>query len=185
MSCLDEFNPTTHAAVVLTLSHLRRLLDMALAHAENPALDRCERTVEGVARAYLPRWLEWTWAPGVGIDVGDHGPYATVPMLRALHQGGTQVADLTDPGTVGAVRVALALALGLDPGVMGLGCSWFVLPETPAAPWRRWCLMADHLCDFVSIDTAYMGSIHAPTVANEPDPVRALCLAVLHVLGAP
>ena len=50
MSCLDEFNPTTHAAVVLTLSHLRRLLDMALAHAENPALDRCERTVEGVLR---------------------------------------------------------------------------------------------------------------------------------------
>ena len=182
MSCLDEFNPTTHAAVVLTLSHLRRLLDMALAHAENPALDRCERTVEGVARAYLPHSLSLTLTDG---ERAGCMPMETVMWWCASEKKKAWHLDLTDPGTVKMLPVMLALALGLDPGVMGLGCSWFVLPETPAAPWRRWCLMADHLCDFVSIDTAYMGSIHAPTVANEPDPVRALCLAVLHVLGAP
>ena len=119
MSCLDEFNPTTHAAVVLTLSHLRRLLDMALAHAENPALDRCERTVEGVARAYLPRTV-WMEAPRRRAEVDS--------ILECLRWGDeadeSRPLDLTDPGTVGAVQVALALALGLDPGVMGLGCLW-------------------------------------------------------------
>ena len=178
MSCLDASNPLTRAPITLTLSHLRRLLDMALAHAENPALDRCERTVEGVARAYLPRWLEWTWAPGVGIDVGDHGPYATVPMLRALHQGGTQVADLTDPGTVGAVQVALALALGLDPGVMGVGSRWYRNAADTA-----WCVAGVDRAAVFFTEAGSPRIFNAPTVAAESDPVRALCLAALHVLG--
>ena len=181
MSCLDEFNPTTHAAVVLTLSHLRRLLDMALAHAENPALDRCERTVEGVARAYLPHSLSLTLTDG---ERAGCMPMETVMWWCASEKKKAWHLDLTDPGTVKMLPVMLALALGLDPGVMGLGCLW-------ARGRGAWWLHIDACgegvywshSEIVWTDWPQMQRIYAPTVAAESDPVRALCLAVLHVLG--
>ena len=158
---------------MLTLSHLRRLLDMALTHSETPALDRCERTVEGVARAYLPRevfaFIDDEAAP-------HHPPGMTHSTPRSLRRP----LDLTDPGTVGAVKIALALALGLDPGVMGVGSRWYRNAADTA-----WCVAGVDRAAVFFTEAGSPRIFNAPTVAAESDPVRALCLAALHVLGAP
>lgn len=154
----------------MTLAQLRALLERAL-HTNGPTPPHIARlgstvTVEDLARAYLPRWLEWTWAPGVGIDVNDRGPYCTWAMLQAMHQNGAQQADLADSSTVNAIKVALALALGLDPGPMGCAVSWRY------GAWG-WVLRG--------ADSSYMMS----ATIDEPDPVRALILAAEHVLCSP
>ena len=108
----------------LALADIQRLLDLALT-TDGPtpiALARLggEVTIGKLARAYLPHWLPLTWAPGVGIDTTDRGPYHLPAMLVAMHQNGAQTLDPTDPATCHAVLVALALSYGLDPGPMGL-----------------------------------------------------------------
>lgn len=122
---------------MITLADLRALLERALTHAENPAIVRLtDRTVEGLARAYLPRWLPW------------------VKESRE-----------TDPGTAHALLVALALALGLDPGVGGVACAWF------KRQLGGYILLSD--------------SANWTFDAAEPDPFKALALAVRHLLENP
>ena len=137
----------------MTLSGLRTLLTMA----HGPAVERLEdRTPEGVARVYLPRWL-----------------CVTAP---AWHH--TRPLDLTEPGTVHAIKVALALALGLDPTN---GVKW-----TRNGADNAWILDASDWCAFVSADL--LARVHVPRrgiaadgVAAEPDAIKALGLACQHV----
>lgn len=152
-------------------AHLRAALARALTHPENLAfvrLPESEQTVAGLARAYLPRYIRTLEG-----DVS--------PLQRALGwfdlTRGMWALDLGDPSTAHAVLVALALALGLDPGPLGLGVMWVRLDSggwriaTPDGS-RAFCGLALHGWYIV-----------APTVATEPDPARALALALLHVLG--
>ena len=140
---------------MITLTDLRALLDRALTHAENPAIVRLtDRTVEGVARAYLPCVVCFS-------DGTDDR------LQRCLHYG-TSVDDalnLTDPGTAHALLVALALALGLDPGVGGVACAWF------KRQLGGYILLSD--------------SANWTFDAAEPDPFKALALAVRHLLENP
>lgn len=146
-----------------TLADLRRLLEGALERG-GPAIDRLsERTVEALARAYLPRSLS-------ALDGERALHYHAVHML--LRWSGDERLDLTDPGTTRAILVALALYLGADPGAMGVGCAmvpfgdgWYLFCERPngAGPG--------------------MSKIEGVAVAAEPHPVKALALAVAHVLA--
>ena len=163
---------------MITLTDLRALLDRALTHAENPAIARLtDRTVEGVARAYFPRTAHTNnGAIGVGYALGKLDVYAR------------EVLDLTDPGTTHALLVALSLALGLDPGVGGVGCMW-----GRCGTYGRWELATlggyrTIVMDRRSGHTAERSRIRhlfAPSVAAEPDPIKALALAVRHVLENP
>lgn len=169
----------------LTLSHLRSALARALTNPENAALARLpesERTVEGLARAYMPRYVTLE---------GDVSP----PMQRALSWSDLTRAmwplDLTDPGTAHAVLVALALALGLDPGPAGLCAAWRPLYATEADGRRRvgWWLSCDGDGDAVYFLAAAdaLGDddeVVDEAIAAEDDTIKALAAALLHTLEA-
>lgn len=145
---------------MITLADLRALLERALTHAENPAIVRLtDRTVEGVARAYMGRgvWITVQGWTGCERPVKYHY-WHDRPYVDA-------VLDLTDPGTAHALLVALALALGLDPGVGGVACAWF------KRQLGGYILLSD--------------SANWTFDAAEPDPIKALALAVRHVLENP
>ena len=173
---------------MIPLTDLRALLERALTHAENPAIVRLtDRTVEGVARAYLPRSIWFDSAPDLGPD-GTHSPHRNVFNDRLVgcfrfHTWMTLPLDLTDPGTAHALLVALALALGLDPGVGGLDCSWSFINGNGwiAATSIRGVAFGP----FKRASGTQVQHINAPTVAAEPDPLKALTLAALHVLEHP
>jgi len=162
--------------MTLALAHLRRALERGL--TTNPTLLRLpeqERTVGGLAWAYLPREV----FAFIDDEAAPHHPpglaYSPPGVLR-------RPLDLTDPGTVHAVLVALALALGLDPGVMGVGASWGRFGA------KAWWLEGDSDAAIFVSEGASASSwrvVMAPAVAMEPDPINALTLALLHVLEAP
>jgi len=185
----------------MTFADLDALLTRALAFTTNPAILRlpeADRTVEGLARAYHTRRVFWLRSDRV-IDETCH--VNTVSALRGWGVLPSTELDLTDAGTVGAVKTALGLALGLDPGLGASGISW--RPDGPG--WRlegvaatlhyRGCVWfeardQDQLDDVTDpgggdgpLDTAHTLFLHAPTVANEDDTIKALVLAVRHVLG--
>ena len=141
---------------MITLADLRALLERALTHAENPAIVRLtDRTVEGLARAYLPRWLPWV----------KESRETALMLAWAVQVYGKATLALTDPGTAHALLVALALALGLDPGVGGVACAWF------KRQLGGYILLSD--------------SANWTFDAAEPDPFKALALAVRHLLENP
>lgn len=164
-----------------TLSDLHALLERALTHADNAAILRLpERTVEDVARAYLPRTI-WIGAPGC---------QTSAPTSRLRRRTATLPLDLTDPGTTHALLVALALSHGRDPGPMALE----VILRRIDEPTRRindeeqeeavvgWFLYT------ADGGRSYTDDEEDPAVcgiALEPDPIKALALAVRHVLEAP
>lgn len=165
---------TAHLETIMpTLSDLRRALDQALTHLSNPAILRLpesERTAEGILRAYLPgsisQRLNGRWFP-INVENITRGGLHGEPL------------DLSDPGTAHAVVVALALALGLDPGVGGLAVRW----------WRRpwgWLLEAEtERRRYGSVKVADPDNVVAPSVALEPDHIKALARAVRHILETP
>lgn len=164
--------------MIVTLDMLRALLERALTHTDNPATLRLP---EGVATAYLARKIEMMSPIGRG---GWRAPWSVVGLLgESPDESGDWRLDLTDPGTAHTLLVALALALGLDPGVGGLGVRWTRFSTA-------WQLEADGFNRFYrfmpptrSGDDAQ--GCGAPLVAAESDPVRALALAVAHVVGTP
>jgi hypothetical protein len=153
------------------LADLRRLLEGALTRG-GPAIDRLpERTVEALATAYLPRSLS-------ALDGERALHYHAVHML--LWWSGIERLDLTDPGTTRAILVALALYLGRDPGEGALGVAWCPVDDGFQLSASRVCvrfMSAEHPHGW------YGRTVFAPTVAAEPDPIRALALAVAHVLA--
>ena len=170
----------------MTLQTLRDLL--ALAHG--PA---CEgKTKEEIVDAFLPRFTCW-----MGDTFSDcQTTRYTWNLVNQTAHGAAQ-ADLTDPGTVGAIKTALALALGLDPGVGSLGIRWlqrrlhtysgehvgFYRFLTGLDGDRCHVLFAENQAtanDFPLISDA----IIAPAIATEPDPIKALVLACEHVIRA-
>ncbi len=173
-----------------TLSDLRALLERAFVHGDNPAILRLpegERTVEGLARAYLARWVSpverrYVQALPVAELVGDEDDMKS--------SDGQIVLRLTDPGTAHALLIALALSHGHDPGQMALEVMLSRIDE----PTRRindeeqedpvvgWFLYT------ADGGRSYTDDDEDPAVcaiAREPDPIKALCLAVRHVLEAP
>lgn len=169
----------------MTLAQLRALL--ALSHG--PAVERLtDRTPEGVARAYLARRTCWL----VPAAPSAHGEFMarpaaadadTVDMIAKATLGeiATCEADLTDPGTVVAVRAALALARGFDPSN---GVKW-----TRNGADNAWILDASDWCAFATSTAARSVTpsrrvIEADLVGMEPDSTRALVLAVESVLSA-
>ena len=164
---------------MITLAHLRALLERALTHTENPAIVRLtDRTVEGVARAYLPCIVCFS-------DGTDDR------LQRCLHYGTSvdDALDLTDPGTAHALLVALALALGHDPGPMALEVMLSRIDqparrvngeqEDPIFGWFLYTTDGGRAYYNDAEDLAVCA------VAAEPDPIKALGLAVLHVLENP
>ena len=183
----------------MTFADLDALLRRAITFATNPAILRlpeADRTVEGLARTYLSRRVFWLRSDGV-IDETCH--VNTVSALRGCGVLRSTRLDITDAGTVGAVKTALGLALGLDPGIGASDISW--RPDGPG--WRlegvaatfdhRGCVwfevrdqdQLDNVTDPGGgpLDAAHTLFLHAPTVAKEDDTIKALVLAVRHVLG--
>ena len=149
---------------MITLAHLRSLLERALTHTENPAIVRLpegERTVRGLCINYI----------GGEVAV----------LLLAKRAGERRWANLSEPTRARALLVALALTLGLDPGVGGLGVQWTRFMTA-------WQLEAgDRFYLFLSPTGTGDDELgrEAATVAAEPDPLKALVLAALHVLEHP
>lgn len=171
----------------ITIMDLRRLLERALLHADNEAIRRLPgdgRTVAGLAGAYLPYGVRVIVTIAAGRSWAEQTYTQTASLVAWLAEPSEQsVLDLTDPGTAHALLVALALALGLDPGEGALGVRW-----RRRVDHLRWELTA--LDDGVVVFTTDTASTerhhrrHAVEVAAEPHPVRALVLAVRRVLGA-
>lgn len=165
----------------MTLAQLRALL--ALSHG--PAVERVQRLPENaemvqwppsvIAAPYLPKDVRVIDQPsGHDVAVSLH----TALMWDKI--AGWSL-DLTDPGTVVAVRAALALARGFDPSN---GVKW-----TRNGADNAWILDASDWCAFATSTAARSVTpsrrvIEADLVGMEPDSTRALILAVEHVLGA-
>ena len=161
-----------------TLAELRRLLAMT---PDGPARRRAGGTVEGMARAYLARGIQ-----------GSGGWIETAHELANAGCGDNidrEMLDLTDLGTAHALLTALALALGLDPGVGALAVQWTRDTRDRCVRWTVWGAGPGEDPAHFWVDFALTGlsdneeRIVAPLVANEPDPVKALGLAVAHVLS--
>jgi hypothetical protein len=180
---------------MITMTHLRALLERALTHTENPAILRLpeeERTVEGLAGAYLARRIYWLRADGV-TDETCHA--ATLSALRCWGAVVSTRLDLTDSGTARTLLVALALALGLDPGVGGLSVRWTRYDNPGPADmaehaWIVWggdMLRNNTAIQFASnlVNNKSPRVLLTPAVAAEPAPVRSLALALTHVLENP
>ena len=182
---------------MITLSHLRALLERALTHTSNPAILRLpkgERTVVGLAKAYLSRTVWFDSAPHPGPD-GFHSPHREVFNDRVVgcltyNSWMRLPVDLTEPGTTHALLVTLALALGLDPGVGGLDVKWGRMMDA------RTVFGSDanpRYMDYALFSPSLLRSemlcgrqyLAAPIVAAEPDPIKALTVAVHHVLENP
>ena len=172
----------------ITLADILALLERALTNPENPALIRLaedQRTVAGLARAYLPRevfaFIDDEAAP-------HHPPGVAYSTPRALRRP----LDLTDPGTAHALIPLLALAHGRDPGPGGRGVRWTGLRDADGQRYGWW-LSGDPIVPITEpYYIAYVPEpggddleIVASNIANEPDDLAALVMAVRHVLGQP
>lgn len=163
-----------------TLQALHQLLAQT---PDSPARSRAGGTVEGMAIAYLPRWL----------SCDDVHPQETVPLLmrgEAAAAGDPKFAgwdnvtlDLSDPGTAHALFLGLALRYGLDPGLCGLRLSWrstaagYVLSDGV-----EWIRIGDHPDPTVRKgETLVVWPMDLETFLN---PIAALEGAVAHTLGA-
>lgn len=174
----------------ITLACFLAILSRALTHTENPAIVRLpelERTVWGLVGAYLPRCVFVSAPPLAGpVPVTEVIGLNAVMVERRLHW----TLDLTDPGTAHALLVALALALGLDPGVGGLEVKWGRMMDA------RTVFGSDanpRYMDYALFSPSLLRSemlcgrqyLAAPIVAAESDAIKALALAALHVLERP
>lgn len=160
-----------------TLHNLQSLLSMALTRIDNPALSRCERTGEGVARVYLPGVIPGTMPHG--------GPVLLWPHEVPSEQEGRIPLRMTDPGTAHALLVALALAKGLDPGPCALDVGWRPFRGgTGRCGWMLATASMDHVFLSRAENCQMVGReiFGAPPVAIEPNPIAALEAAVKHTL---
>lgn len=169
-----------------TLIQLCTLLDLALTQTANPAILRepeANRSVVGLASVYL------------GEDIA--------AMLQRPPTVG-EVRWVSCPRRNHVLLTALALAKGYDPGPAALDVSWSSADRHHPDVWRgdvhvvaayvtkiwemrvgsRYLWFASGP-SFFSHAQVNLEWIVAPTVANEPDPVKALGLAVARVLEVP
>lgn len=170
----------------MTLQDLRCLLEGAIKHADNPAIQRLPeeaRTVEGLVRAYLPRHISikgfvYPIDTTMLLDLADEKwpTWATEWRAKSL--------DLSDPGTTHAVVVALALFLGLDPGEASTEVRWLPMNKVDGSHYGWWVGAFEASFDFIVDVAEFHDEIEAPEVAAEPDARKALALAVKRVLGA-
>ena len=147
----------------MTLSDLRTLLTLA----HGPAVERLEdRDEESLARAYLPFFTTWIWSNVTPITMlrGTSVQVVSAAMRENRDDPSESwlLLDLTDPGTVHALKVALALALGLDPGPAGADLSW----------------SQRNMGGYILCSASHNWTFDA----HEPDPIKALVLACQHVI---
>lgn len=161
---------------MITLADLRALLTAA----HGPAVERVRpHAPDAVLRAYVPHRIR--------ARVGLLGIMDELPQLRLvldLERPEAEI-DLTDPAMVFGVRVLLALSLGLDPGPMGCAVAWRTLRG--AGQHAGWWLSCDEEAMYFVYESDATGDtdeIVSDVVASEPDAVKALVLAVRHVLGS-
>ena len=160
---------------MITLAHLHALMERALTHTENTAIRRLNGAM---IESYLSRTI--------------HTSHGALGMLQAMDKPDVyalEVLDLTDPGTAHALLVALALALGHDPGPMALEVMLSRIDqparrvngeqEDPVFGWFLYTTDGGRAYYNDAEDLAVCA------VAAEPDPIKALGLAVLHVLENP
>ena len=149
---------------------------------------QAERSAVRAAQTVLPR-------SGALLVARDHG-YTGLPRPQAWWRPGDRpyvdaVLDLTDPGTAHSLLVALALALGLDPGAGSLEVRLHRHVNSGAgeSAQRAWVLSATGGAVVFASDAAGNRTPKhhriAPDVAAEPDPIKALVLAVHYVLEHP
>lgn len=179
---------------ITTLAHTRATLTMALTHSSNPAILRLpekERTVEGLARAYLPRSVEVCCCAGEPAERRDM--LIMLADRNALGIMATRTLDLTDPGTAHALLVVLALALGGDPGPEGLGVMWTAdqdLGWMLSAGRLRWVLPVSwrtetdplYVAAADELQRVVLPNLHSRRVLNNFS-TEVLALAVQYVLG--
>lgn len=175
----------------MTLSQLRTLLSLA----HGPAVGRLpDRGIEAVARAYLPRTIWRSWCNDAADDYPTVQDLANAgPDRMGAEWANNRTLDLTDPGTVNAIKTALALALGLDSGPMGLSAQWIrcLGADNAQGAWQIGGEFVETTAYFyvnfghvAGLDRVRdMGRyIGAPEVATEPDPIRALVKACEFVI---
>jgi hypothetical protein len=171
--------------LVVVLGQVEQALNLAVALPDHPAvraLPEAQRTVLGLAEAYLPRsmWLDTAPFPGPDGQYSVHRNRFSEQIRNCLtHRSWLNTPlDLTDAGTRNGLAVAMALALGHDP--------------TDGVIWTRveggggWRLRTDSFVDFDDFEGIVAGGqvLYAPGVNSERDRVSALALAFLHVLAA-
>lgn len=173
---------------MITTIHIHALLLLATAHhPSNHAILRLQKhdqTVGGIGLAYLPRRVYC-----VGQEKGVI-PFSLLHPHLSL--------DLTEPGTSQALLIALALALGLDPGPLGLQCSWVpwgdlrvhtetlngVEHRSPPPVWALDC--AGESVMFGDIGRWPGRVLPVPAlIKGETDYVKALVAAAVYVLEHP
>ena len=150
---------------------------------------QAERSAVRAAQTVLPR-------SGALLVARDHG-YTGLPRPQAWWRPGDRpyvdaVLDLTDPGTAHALIPLLALAHGRDPGPGGRGVRWTGLRDADGQRYGWW-LSGDPIVPITEpYYIAYVPEpggddleIVASNIANEPDDLAALVMAVRHVLGQP
>lgn len=172
-----------------SLTNLRTLLARAPAGAGNPALLRLpksERTVEGLARAYLPREIWSVVANGIEAV----RPALILDVDLFMDEIGDRAIHVHEVATGQALLTALTLSLGRDPGVGGFGVRWTRVNGMAGPGSGGWCLtpLGLHTQIFFAGPASFRWAsvrLAAPIVAAELDPIKALVLAVLHVLEAP
>lgn len=153
--------PEQAVAPVVQARHMHAALTRALGHdaADNPAIGRLaepDRTLQGLAKAYLPR--VWTLSTG--------RPFWRAENTRTTLMLDSEAAlDLTDPGTVRAVLTALVLERGGDPGPCGLAASWTRLGLGPGEGWRL--RDAGERLYFLDRRDVVSNHLYAPEVAHE------------------
>lgn len=169
--------------LVVVLGQVEQALNLAVALPDHPAvraLPEAQRTVLGLAEAYLPRsmWLDTAPFPGPDGQYSVHRNRFSEQIRNCLtHRSWLNTPlDLTDAGTRNGLAVAMALALGLDPTD---GVIW---TEIEGGGWRLFTVHG--FVDFDDFEGAvpFGRILAAPEVNSEPDRPRALALAFLHVL---
>ena len=156
----------------MTLADLRTLLSLA----HGPAVDRLAATTDP-AFGVIPRAVAWHFLTRHIMMQGASGSWFLPDLMTHFDGRGERPLDLTDPGTVNAVKVALALALGADVGAFGMSCSWARLGS--GYGWSIVSLSGYLTFHMFNKSSGYM---LAPNIAREEDPIKALILACQHVI---
>ena len=162
------------------------------------------RLLDGLeASSHLPRAVSVIWHGSIHASLASMNRLLATGVAEGWNWAAMHELDLTDAAGALALRTALGLAFGLDPGERSHGISWrrdgpgWRLEGTVSNLLQRGCVWfesrdEEQLADVTSPgggDAAHEVSgtlfIHAPDIAAEDDSNRALIRAVMLRLKRP